>query len=269
VTSALVSGAQPRTLGVLPAMVGAEVLKLRKRRGLVAASLALTIGPMVVAYTVLVLMHASNPAAHPSAGGVENFGNTILFLSQLGIVVAFLAGVIAGAADHRAGVFRELVVTGRSRLALFAARVLGGLGFVLPMFIAAFALSAAASIALAGPVEAPGVALLVKSGAWVAIFAAASFGLALGVASLLGSATTSIALLLGLDFAVIPVLRSIDKLGAAREALLPVAIERLRPDGLIGTESSASSLIVAVVAIAGWSLVPLALGAWRTTTRDA
>jgi hypothetical protein len=268
-TTSLASYAQPRTLGVLPRMVGAEVLKLRKRRGLVAASLALTIVPVVIAYTVLVVMHGSRPAEHPSAGGVVNFGHTIQFLSQLGVVVAFLAGVTAGAADHRAGVFRELVVTGRSRLALFVARVLGGLAFVIPIFVAAFALSAAASIALAGPVEAPSVALMVKAGAWVAIFAAAGFALALGVASLLGSATTSIGLLLGVNFAVIPVLRSIDKLGAVRDALLPVAIERLQPDGLIGTESPTSSRIVAAVAVAGWSLVPLALGAWRTSTRDA
>lgn len=268
-TASLVSAAQPRTGGVLAAMVGAELLKLRKRRGLVAVSLALTIGPMLIAYTVLVLMHASDPAAHGPAGGVENFGQTIQVLSRLGVVVAFLAGVVAGAGDHRAGVFRELAVTGRSRLALFAARIPGGLAFLAMFFIVAFAITATASVALAGSLEAPSVMLLAKAAAWIALGAAASFAVALGVASLLGSATTSIALLLGWNFAVIPALQAIDKLGALREALLPVAIERLQPDGLIGAEAPASSLIVAVVAIAGWSLIPLALGAWRTATRDA
>ena len=40
-----------------------------------------------------------------------------------GPLAAILIGVEAGAGDASAGVFRDLVATGRSRLALFASRV--------------------------------------------------------------------------------------------------------------------------------------------------
>ena len=259
----------PRLRAVWPRLARAELLKLRKRRGLVAASLALTVGPMLVAYGVLVLLHASDPGEHGPAGGAANFGHAIGVLAGLGVVAAFLVGVIAGAGDHRAGVFRELVVTGRSRLALFGARIPGGLAFLAALFLAAFGIAATASVALAGSLEPPSAAVFVRTGAWLALSMTASFAFALGVASLLRSATISIAVLLGWNFAVIPVLQVIDKLGALRNGLLPIALERLQPAGLVAQGAADSSVTVAVLAIAGWSLVPLALGAWRTATLDA
>jgi hypothetical protein len=249
-------------------LAAAELLKLRKRRGLVAAALVLSIGPMLVAHTVLVLMHASDPAEHRSAGGLQNFGDSVYVLSQLLVVVAFLVGVTAGAADHRAGVFRELVVTGRSRLALFAARVPGGLAFLAVPAVSAFAVTAAASVAFAGSADAPDAALLAQTVAWIALGVAANFALALGVASALGSATTSIACLLAWNFAAIPVLRAIEQFGI-RDALLPVALEGLRPAVLAASDPAGTSLVVAVLAIGAWSLAALVLGAWRTARRDA
>jgi hypothetical protein len=100
-----------------PRLVGAELLKLRKRRGLVASGLGLTVLPMVVAYAILVSLHAANPAKHGPAGGLQNFSDSIDLLMTLGVIVAILIGSTLGAADLSSGVFRELVVTGRSRLA--------------------------------------------------------------------------------------------------------------------------------------------------------
>ena len=251
-----------------PRLAGAELLKLRKRRGLVAAALVLSVGPMLIAYTVLILMHATDPAEHGPAGGVENFTDSIGVLWQLVVVVAFLAGVTAGAADIRAGVFRELVVTGRSRLALFAARIPGGLAFVAVPIGLAFALTATASVVLAGSGEAPGATLLATTAVWLLLAAAANFALALGVGSLLGSSTTAIAILLAWNFAAVPVLRVVP-IAHFRDALLPVALERLQPAALAAQEQSDSSPAVAVAAIVTWTLVPLALGARRTVTRDA
>jgi hypothetical protein len=252
-----------------PRLAAAELLKLRKRRGLVAAALVLSIAPMLVAYTVLVLLHATNPDEHGPAGGVGNFGHSIEVLSQLLVVVACLVGVTAGAADVRAGVFRELVVTGRSRLALFAARVPGGLAFLVVPIGIAFGLAATASVVLAELGEAPSSALLAKTTAWVALAAATNFALALGIGSLLGSSSTAIAILLGWNFAVIPVLRVIRELAEFRDALLPIALERLQPEALHAQMHTDSSLTVAIAGIAAWALIPLALGAWRTATRDA
>ena len=139
-----------------PRLVRAELLKLRKRRGLVGATLALTIVPMIVAYIVLVALHAADPAKHGPAGGIENFTGSVNLLGSLTIVAAILVGATAGTGDLGAGVFRELVVTGRSRLALFAARVPAGLGFVLAAVGLSFVFTFVASTLLAGSLEGPG-----------------------------------------------------------------------------------------------------------------
>ena len=254
---------------VWPQLAAAELLKLRKRRGLVAAALLLSIAPMLIAYTVLVLLHATNPDEQGAAGGVENLGHSIQVLSQLLVVVASLVGVTAGAADIRAGVFRELVVTGRSRLALFAARIPGALAFLVVPIGVAFALAATASVVLAETGEAPSAALLAKTTAWVVLAAATNFALALGIGSLLGSSSTAIAILLGWNFAVVPVLRVIRNLAEFRDALLPIALERVQPEAMHAQMRTDSSLAVAIAGIAAWTLIPLALGAWRTATRDA
>ena len=256
----------PRRNIVWPRLASAELLKLRRRRGLVVASLLFTLGPIFVAYTVLLLMHASDPGTHGPAGGVVNFAHTIQVLARVGVVAAFLVGVAAGTGDIRAGVFRELVVTGRPRIALFAARIPGGLAFVTALFALSFAITAAASVALAGSLETPSAMVLVKAGAWVLIAAVANFALALGIASLVRSASISIAVLLAWNFAVIPALRVMDALGSVRDWLLPIALERMQPTEL--SPATETSLAVSVAAVAVWSLVPLVLGGWRTARGD-
>ena len=62
-----------RRLSPSPRLLNAELLKLRKRRGLVLSTLLLTVAPMMVAYTVLAVLHAANPAHHGPAGGMDNF----------------------------------------------------------------------------------------------------------------------------------------------------------------------------------------------------
>jgi hypothetical protein len=176
--------------------VGAELLKLRRRRALVAASLALIVAPMVVSYVVLATFHAVNAAKYGPAGGVDNMRGALELLTQIGAVAAVLIGVNAGAGDLGVGVFRELVVTGRSRLALFAARIPGGLVLLLPLVAVACAIAATASVALAGSGQAPGAGLLVEYAAWVGLVLTVGFLLALGVSSLLGSRSTSIGVLL-------------------------------------------------------------------------
>ena len=50
-------------------LIQAEVLKLVRRRGLMAWSLLLTVGSVLVAEIVLVTLHAVNPGHHGPAGG--------------------------------------------------------------------------------------------------------------------------------------------------------------------------------------------------------
>jgi hypothetical protein len=253
-----------------PRLVNAELLKLRKRRGLVLATFALTILPMIVAYIVLVILHATEPAKHGSAGGLENFLGSMYMLTQLGVVAATLLGATAGAGDLGSGVFRELVVTGRSRLALFAARVPAGLGLALAAVWGGFAVTAVASTVLAGSLEAPSAGLLVESAAWLAVVVGLALVLALGVSSAVGSRGTTIGVVIGWQLVLMPFLLQIEALGSLR-ALLPfAATERVGPSALFdGGVAVPMSLSAAIAVIAVWAIVPLAAGAWRTSTRDA
>jgi hypothetical protein len=243
-------------------LVAAELLKLRRRRALVAASLVLIVAPILIAYVVLAVLHAAKPGEYGPAGGAENVGGVLGLLTQIGAVAAVLIGVTAGGGDLGAGVFRELVVTGRSRLALFAARIPGGLVFLLPLVALAFAIAATVSVALAGSEPAPGAGLLLHYAAWIGLTTTLAFLLALGVSSLLGSRATSIGVLLAWQLAVAPLLL---QSGKVDPVLVAAALERLEP----GADSASISLSTAVVLVGAWTLVPLAAGAWRTLTRDA
>jgi hypothetical protein len=253
-----------------PRLVTAEFLKLRKRLGLVVSTLILTVAPMVVAYIVLVVLHATDPARYGPPGSLENFSGSMEVLTQLSAVAAVLVGATLGAGDLGAGVFRELVVTGRSRLALFAARVPAGLALLMPLVGVAFAITATAATALAGSAEAPSGSLLAHSAGWLALVTAPSFALALGVSSLLGSRATSIGILLAWQLVAMPLLVQVGILGAVREGLVDAATQRLAPAALVGGGVAVPmSLGAAVVVLLAWMVVPLAAGAWRTCTRDA
>ncbi|MDQ4030685.1 MAG: hypothetical protein M3168_06545 [Actinomycetota bacterium] len=252
-----------------PRLVRADFLKLRKRRGLVLASVALTVGPMLVAYGVLTWLHGSDPAQHGPAGGIANFTQAVAILGKLGAIAAVLVGVTAGAGDLGAGVFRELVVTGRSRLQLFLARIPAGLALLLALVAVAYAVPATASVTLAAADEAPDAGLLLHTGGVVVLGTAVSFALALGVASVIGSRAIAIALLLGWQLAVSPLLLALSQLGSLRVAVLDAAIERLAPEKLFVQPSIAMSATGAAIVVAAWVVVPLAFGAWGTSTREA
>lgn len=245
-------------------LVRAEFLKLRKRRGLVAVATLLIVVPVAVAFTVLSILHQLDPVQHGPAGGVDDLVGSMGVLAQIGVVAAILVGATAGAGDVGAGVFRELVVTGRSRLQLFAARIPGGLALVLPLVAFAFALAASASVALAGSEEAPTLGLIVRYGAWIGLATGTAYILAVGVSSAIGSRGMSLGILLGWQLAVAPILLASGKL----DSVLPnAALRSLEPGSSEATVST--SVPTAVVLLVAWTLVPLAAGAWRTRTVDA
>jgi hypothetical protein len=253
-----------------PRLVSAELLKLRKRRGLVASGLALTLLPMIVAYTILLSVHAANPAKHGPAGGLQNFSDSVDLLTTLSVIAAILIGSTLGAGDLGSGVFRELVVTGRSRLALFAARVPAGLALLWAFVGAGFAVTATASNVFAGSLQAPSGTLLVETAAWIALVSAMSLVLALAVSSVVGSRGTTIGIVFAWQIVVTPLLLQIKALGSLREGLLRAATDSLEPSALMREPKHvAMSVAAAVVVILAWATVALALGAWRTATRDA
>jgi hypothetical protein len=251
-------------------LVRAEFLKLRKRRGLVIAATALTVLPMLIAYSVILILHASNPVKHGPAGGLENLAGSMEILALLSAVAAILVGATLGAGDLGSGVFRELVMTGRSRLALFAARVPAGLAFVLPIVGVGFAVTATASVVFADSLVAPNASLLLESAAWLGLVTGLSLVFALGVSSVIGSRGTTIGIVLGWQIIAVPVLIEIRGLGFLREGLLNAATERVAPADLFaGVPAVSTSLSTAALVILAWTVIPLAVGAWRTHTRDA
>jgi hypothetical protein len=260
----------PRS-GLFPSrLVRAELLKARKRRGLLAATFALSILPMIVGFAILAVAHLADDANHGPAGGVDNFIGSLNMLGELVSVAAILIGATLGSADLGAGVFRELVVTGRSRLVLFAVRIPAGLALLLPFVAAGFAVSATASTLLAGPLERPNMALLAHSLGWLCVTASATLLVALGIASVLGSRGTSIGVLLAWALVVSPFVIQLHSLGAARAGLLRAATQHFEPESILGGAPPVSSSLAAAVAIVlAWTTVSLGLGAWRTMTRDA
>lgn len=252
-------------------LVRAELLKLRKRRGLAVTTFALTVVPMLIAYTILLSVHAANAAKHGPAGGLRNFSDSIDLLLTLSVIAGILIGSTLGAGDLSSGVFRELVVTGRSRLALFVSRLPAGLAYLWAFVGVAFALTATASHVFAGSLITPSGTVLAETGAWLALVSALALALALGVSSVVGSRGTTIGLVFAWQIVVTPLVAQIKALGWSREGLLGAATDRLRPGGLLNAPAIhfGMTVAVAVAVIVVWATVPLALGAWRTATRDA
>jgi hypothetical protein len=269
-----VTAAAPTVPRVRPfGLVRADLLKLRKRRGLFWTSTVLIVAPQVVAYGVLAILHAANPAHHGPAGGIANLGHGMSVLVLVGSIGAIIAGASAGADDLSAGVFRELVVTGRSRLALFGARIPGGLAFVLSFAAVAYAISAVVSATANAELPAPSLTLVAESGLWVFAELAFYFVLGLGVASVTGSRAYTIGILLAWRTVVSHLLVSISALGSYRYVFADVPFDRLAPgpveEYVRDVPRISISLPAAVLVLLLWVGIASALGAWRTATRDA
>ena len=115
-------------------MIATRIMELRKRRGLMIALIVLNIGFPAVFLLIRLLGHAFAPRANPPAGGDQIFGVLAAgFLPTFGFIVAATVGCTAGSRDLTEGMFRHLVVTGRSRLALYLARIPAGLAIVVPL----------------------------------------------------------------------------------------------------------------------------------------
>jgi hypothetical protein len=243
------------------AMVGAELMKLVKRRGLFWATLVLIVAPVVVGYVVLTLQHAVDPDHAGPAGGIANLQSTYTFLAQIGMVAAIMVGVTAGGGDLGAGVFRELVVTGRSRLALFGVRFPGGVLLLAPYVLGAALLASVASVALPSDGREPGAMLMVEYAGWLGLALLTGFALALGVGSLL-SGRVAIGLVLAWQFILTPLLLGTGKVDWL---LVVAALGRIEPGS---TEESVSPTVAALTIVA-WTFIPLIAGAWHTNRRDA
>ncbi len=113
------------------AMIATRVMELRHRRGLMIAVVAVNIGLPALFFVIRLLLHAFAARTNPPAGNDMIFAVVVAgFLPTFGFIVAATVGCTAGSRDLTEGMFRHLVVTGRSRLALYLARIPAGLAIV-------------------------------------------------------------------------------------------------------------------------------------------
>jgi hypothetical protein len=255
-----------------PRLVRAEILKLVTRRGLMIASLLLTLDATLGAFAILTILHDTDRAHHKLVGGLRHFDDGMYSLTQLATLAAVLIGATAGAGDLAGGFFRHLVATGHPRASLFAARIPGGLSVLLPIAAVSYAIAALVSPVAHGAQKTPSTTLLLEAGLWFEFYLTAMFLLALGLASLLGSRATTLGILAGLQLLITPVVQGIHNPGVGADAVLGLALWRFAPKELLHGAPSGHlpmSLPAAITVVVLWMLLALGLGGWRTMTRDA
>jgi hypothetical protein len=132
-------------------MIASRTMELRKRRGLMTALIIMNIGFPALFMLIRLLLHALAPLANQPAGNEVIFKVLVVgFLPTFGFIMAATVGCTAGSRDLTEGMFRHLVVTGRSRLALYLARIPAGLAIVLPVVAVGYTIVCAVSV-LAAP----------------------------------------------------------------------------------------------------------------------
>lgn len=119
-------------------MITTKFMELRKRRGLMVAIVLLTLALPVLVLGLRLLFHVIDPSHYGPAGSPSVFEGLCDPIAQFGFIIAAAVGATAGATDLGEGMFRHLVTTGRSRVALFFARIPSGLALLLPLVALGF-----------------------------------------------------------------------------------------------------------------------------------
>jgi hypothetical protein len=133
----------PKTGAWLPTwdLITTKNLEICKRRGLMITMLVLIVLPTVLFYGLRLLFHAVDPHTYTPAGSPGNFSQLTNLTAEFGFIAAATLGAAAGTTDLSDGMFRHLVITGRSRLALYLARIPAGLAIIVPLVALAFTMN--------------------------------------------------------------------------------------------------------------------------------
>jgi hypothetical protein len=113
-------------------------LELRKRRVLMIVSTVLIVGLPVLVLGLRLAFHLADPKSYGPAGTPGIFQALCDPLANFGFIMAAAIGATVATSDLSDGMFRHLVITGRSRVALYLARIPVGLSIVLPLVALAF-----------------------------------------------------------------------------------------------------------------------------------
>jgi ABC-type transport system involved in multi-copper enzyme maturation permease subunit len=249
-------------------MIRADLLKLRKKRSITGSALVLTAGVSIVFYAYLVIAHATDPRHHPPAGGLHHFINAFSTLGlDFGTIAAILIGVEAGAGETADGTLRELIVTGRSRLALFAARIPAALIVTWVVVSVGLLIATLVTFLFAGGEPTPSAWLVTQSVGWVLLANSVVCVVAVGVGALMGSRPAALISLIAWQTIATRYLVESSALGNVRKGVLDAALTQLKPGPPDRTVTMSTMLAVVVVGL--WAGIATWLGAWRTASRDA
>jgi hypothetical protein len=128
-------------------MIATRFMELRKRRGLMIALILVNVGIPTVFLLIRLLAHAFAPKSYGPAGGYDIYTGLVAGVMYVfGFIVAATLGCTAGSVDLTEGMFRHLVVTGRSRLALYVARIPAGLAIIVPLVAIGFTIVCAVCV---------------------------------------------------------------------------------------------------------------------------
>ena len=134
-------------------MIASRIKELRKRRGLMISMVLVTVGLPSLFLAIRLLLHAFAPNSYGPAGGYSIYTALVSgVLYVFGFIMAATLGAAAGSADLTDGMFRHLVVTGRSRLALYLARIPAGLAIIVPLVAVGFTIVCTVCV-LAAPTQ--------------------------------------------------------------------------------------------------------------------
>jgi hypothetical protein len=251
-------------------MIGAEVLKLRRNRGLMGLALVLSAVMTVIVFGYLAIAHASNPSQHEVAGGTDGLRRALRLLGLFfGMLSATVIGAEAGTSDLSSGVFRDLVATGRSRLALFAVRLPGAMLVSWAFVAVAYVLGVLATFVFAGNLSTPAVSSVITGALWLLAINTVSVALAVGIGSLSGSRALTLTAIIGWQAIATPLLANVKTLGSVRDVLVPAAANQVMPLRLGEFSGITMATGTAVLVLSCWALLPTLVGGWRTRTRDA
>jgi hypothetical protein len=268
-------------------LIGAKFLELRKRRVLTTVMVAFTIALPVIFYGIRLIYHLGDPARYAPAGAPDAFATAGTVMDEFGFIIAVTLGTTAGTADLTDGMFRHLVITGRSRLALYLARIPAGLAILLPLAAAGFTVACLVTGFLGNPEPAGAVLVspgaMIRSGLWLQLDLVIGFTVGLGLGSLMGQRTIPVILLIVLEIIITPPLadHALPHFVDGERLVVGVAMDQLKPAALaggttIGPGGGPRELHIPpmptwalVAVIAGWITVWSAIGAWKMTTRDA
>ncbi len=281
----LAAGRRTSWLPPLP-LIGAKLLELRKRRTLMTVTVAFTMALPVIFYGIRLAYHLGDPARYAPAGAPNAFATAGTLMDEFGFIAAVALGATAGTADLTDGMFRHLVITGRSRLALYLARIPAGLSILLSLAAVGFTVACLVTAFLSSPQAAgaitPSPGAMAGAGLWLELDLLIGFTVGLGLGSLMGQRTVPVILLIVLEIIITPALAGhvlphfLDGerlvVGVAMDQLKPAALAggtRIGPGGGGALQIPPMPTWAMISVIVGWIIGWSAIGAWKMTTRDA